>query len=258
MGKKQNINYIFKEKLIEGVIKERKNRFIFKVIIDKKEYDCHCPSTGTIGRIIFKNIPCLLSKGKNEKRATPYTVEAISLDKPNEKNKKWIGINLVASNKYIEYFLKNNMFNKIIKNINSIKREKRLGNSKIDFIINNNCYLEVKTFLEVLRIKIPEYIQLKKINKINAGDRFIKHMIELTNSLKEKERAVILLVFQYKEDNIEINIDKKLINGFDKFKKAFNKFNNSGCELWQANLSINEKGVSLIDYHKSNIFDKIT
>ena len=83
-------------------------------------------------------------------------------------------------------------------------------------------------------------------------------MIELTNSLKEKERAVILLVFQYKEDNIEINIDKKLINGFDKFKKAFNKFNNSGWELWQPNLSTNEKGISLIDYHKSNIFEKIT
>ena len=48
MGKKQNINYIFKEKLIEGVIKERKNRFIIKVIIDQKEYDCHCPSSGKI------------------------------------------------------------------------------------------------------------------------------------------------------------------------------------------------------------------
>ena len=102
MGKKRNVNYIFEEELIEGIIKERKNRFIFKVIIDKKEYECHCPSTGTIGRIIFKNIPCLLSKSQNDKRTTPYTVEAISLDKPNEKNKKWIGINLVASNKYVE------------------------------------------------------------------------------------------------------------------------------------------------------------
>ena len=195
----------------------------------------------------FLKYPCLLSKIKNEKRATPYTVEAISLDKLNEKNKKWFGINLVGSNKYIEYFLKNNMFNKIIKNINSIKREKRLGNSKIDFIINNNCYLEVKTFLEILRVKTPEYTKLKKINKINPGDIFIEHMIELSDSLTGNERAIILLVFQYKEDNIEINIDKKLINGFDKFKKAFNKFNNSGCELWQANLSINEKGISLID-----------
>ena len=65
------------------------------------------------------------------------------------------------------------MFSKIIKNINSIKREKRLGNSKIDFIINNKCYLEVKTFLEVLRVRILVYNKLKKVNNINAGDRFI-------------------------------------------------------------------------------------
>ena len=257
MVKQQNIKYKFEEELIEGIIKERKNRFIFIVEIEGKEYNCHCPSTGTIGRIIFKNIPCLLSKSKNSKRATSYTVEAISLDKPNKKNKKWIGINLVASNRYVEYFIKKNMFNKMIKNTKDIKREKKLGDSKIDFIINNNCYLEVKSFLEILRINIPKYIQLKKVNKINAGDRFIKHMLELSNSLTKNKKGIILLVFQYKSDKIEFKIDKKQIVGFDKLKKAVDKFYDSGCELWQSNFSIDKQGISLIDYYKVNFYDII-
>ena len=257
MGKKQNIKYIFEEELIEGIIKERKNRFIFIVEIDNKEYNCHCPSTGTIGRIIFKNIPCLLSKSKNSKRATSFTVEAISLDKPNKKNKKWIGINLVASNRYVEYFIKNNMLNKMIKNIKNIKREKKLGDSKIDFIINDNCYLEVKSFLEILRINIPKYIQLKKVNKINAGDRFIKHMLELSNSLTKNKKGIILLVFQYKADKIEFKFDKKNVVDFDKLKKAVDKFYDSGCELWQSNFSINKNGISLLDYNKIDFYDMV-
>ena len=257
MVKQQNIKYKFEEELIEGIIKERKNRFIFIVEIEGKEYNCHCPSTGTIGRIIFKNIPCLLSKSKNSKRATSYTVEAISLDKPNKKNKKWIGINLVASNRYVEYFIKKNMFNKMIKNTKDIKRKKKLGDSKIDFIINDNCYLEVKSFLEILRINIPKYIQLKKVNKINAGDRFIKHMLELSKNLTRKKKAIILLVFQYKSDKIDFKVDKKQIVGYYKLKDAVDKFNNSGCELWQSNFSIDKQGISLIDYYKVNFYDII-
>lgn len=257
MGKKQNVKFTFEEELIEGLIKERKGRFVFIVEINNKEYKCHCPSTGTIGRIIFKNIPCLLSKSKNPERTTSYTVEAISLDKPNKTNKNWIGINLIASNRYVEYFLKEGKFDRIIKNIKNIKREIKLGNSKIDFIINNNCYLEVKSFLEVLRIKIPKYIELKKLRKISAGDRFIKHMLELSESLKEKEKGIILLVYQYKPNKIKMDIKKSLIKGYDKFKNAVDKFYKSNCELWQVNFSIDKKGISILDYSKINFDDII-
>jgi sugar fermentation stimulation protein A len=83
-----------------------------------------------------------MSKSNNPKRSTEYTVEAISLDKPNIKNKKWIGINQVKANKYIEFFLKEGQFNKMIKNVKDVKREQTLGDSKLDFLVNNNCYME--------------------------------------------------------------------------------------------------------------------
>ena len=258
MVKKLSKKIFFEEELIEGLIKKRKNRFILIVEINNIEYNCHCPSTGSIGNIILENIPCLLSKTKNQKRATLYTVEAISLDTPDKKEKKWIGINLISSNKYIDYFLKQDLFNKIINKINSIKREVNLGNSKIDFLINNNCYLEVKSFLQILNTNIPKYIKLKKSGKISAGERFMKHMLELSKSLKKNERGIMLLVYQYNSEKFKIKIEKSKIKDYDKFESVLNKFNNSGIELWQSNLEIDKKGIALTDYFKldsNNLFN---
>jgi sugar fermentation stimulation protein A len=100
MGKK----FLFEEPLVEGLIKSRPNRFIMLVEVNGKVVKCHCPATGRIGGIKFKDVPCLLSKAKNKKRKTLYTVEAISLDKPEAKKKSWIGINQNAANKYVEFF----------------------------------------------------------------------------------------------------------------------------------------------------------
>ena len=54
---------------------------------------CHCPTTGRIGKIDLSGRPCLLSESTNPERKTPYTVEAISLNRPEDAGKKWIGIN---------------------------------------------------------------------------------------------------------------------------------------------------------------------
>jgi len=99
------MKYLFKEKLIEGIIKSRPNRFIMNVEINKKIEKCHCPSTGRIGNIIWKDIPCLLSKSENTNRKTKFTVEAFKT-----KN-QYIGINQTKANEYIEFFLKNNFVN---------------------------------------------------------------------------------------------------------------------------------------------------
>ena len=184
MVKKSNPIYKFNKELIEGIIIKRKGQFLFIVNINGKEYKCHCPTTGSVGGIILKNIPCLLSESDNPKRITKYTVEAISLDNPKTKNKKWIGINQVASNKYIEFFLKEGKLNKMIKKVNYIKREVNLGKSKMDFKINDNCYIEVKSPLQHLNVEIPKYIKTRKKVFLYDGNRLIKHAIELGKCFK--------------------------------------------------------------------------
>ena len=242
----------FDEELTEGIIKERKGQFILFVKVKDKEYRCHCPTTGGIGGIILKNIPCLLSKSDNPNRKTDFTVEAISLNKPNIKNKKWIGINQVKANKYIEYFLKNGNFNKIFKNITSIKREQKLGESKLDFLINNNCYMEIKSPLHYLNTKIPNYIERRKKNKLYTGNRLIKHMTELGKSLKSSERAIMLLVFQYKADKFgqKEKENRESIQNYKKIETALNDSYKKGLESWQVNLDINKNGVKFLDCFK--------
>lgn len=75
------MQYKFPKKLVKGLIKSRPNRFIMLVEINGKLEKCHCPSTGKIGNIEFKNILCLLSKSDSKNRKTKYTVEAIYPEK---------------------------------------------------------------------------------------------------------------------------------------------------------------------------------
>ena len=105
MGKKY-LPYKFTPNLLEGVIQERIGSFIMMVKHKNEILKCHCPTMCSIGNIKnLKNRPCLLSQSSDPGRNTQYTVEAISLDAPNSKSKKWIGINQTKANKYFEYFL---------------------------------------------------------------------------------------------------------------------------------------------------------
>lgn len=247
----KSTKYKFPEPLIEGLIKSRPNRFIMFVEINGKKTKCHCPSTGRIGNIIFEDIPCLLSKASNPDRKTKYTVEAISLDSPKNKSKKWLGINQVKMNKYVEYFLKEEQFKKMIPNGKETSRERTLGNSRIDFQVGKN-YVEVKMLLihtpsrfDKLNIKRPQ-------SKFDSFDRLIKHFNELGKEVqKNKSRAIILTCYQYdakpferpKEDNSNLKI-----------LKAAKKSTQRGVESWQANFKINKNEIELTKYFKLKLF----
>lgn len=51
-----------------------------------------------------------------------------------------------------------------------IKREVKLGNSKLDFLVGNT-YLEVKTPLQTLQIEYDTDIKTKKVSSFSSTDR---------------------------------------------------------------------------------------
>jgi sugar fermentation stimulation protein A len=102
----------------------------------------HCPTTGRQGDAIIANIPCLYQPANKDGRKTKATVQAISFDSATKKRKSWIGINQVEANRYVEFFLETGQLEKMASG--PIKREVKLGKSRIDFHIGNT-YLEVKT-----------------------------------------------------------------------------------------------------------------
>lgn len=236
--------YNFNLNLIEGLIIERPNRFTMFVKLDNKIIKCFCPASTRIGNINFTNIPCLLSQNLKQGIKTNYTVEAISLDPIFKKNKKWIGINQTKANKYIEFYLKNNQFPKMIPVTNSILREKYIGKARIDFLIDN-CCIEIKTFLDSLPIN--NLIPLKKHDKFDSHERLIKQYIEIINYSTNGNRAIILFCFFYEASRLKIPVFKEYNQTLiDLVSKAQEK----GVEHWQANFKINEKGIELISYFR--------
>ncbi|MDD3421028.1 MAG: DNA/RNA nuclease SfsA [Methanocellales archaeon] len=242
------MTYKFKEKLIEGIIKSRPNRFVMLVDINNSIFKCHCPSTGRIGNIDFKDVPCLVSKANIMNRATSYTVEAVSLDPFKKKHKKWIGINQTKVNAYIEFFIKNNCFPRIVKNGVNVKRERKLGNSRIDFKVEDT-FIEVK--MPLIQLPSDKSIPEREYSKFNSFDRMIKHFKELSDSINKNSRAILLLCYMYDAEPFRPPpLTKDNIKIHEVAKKSVIK----GVENWQVNLKIDKEEVKLIKYFRLNLF----
>ena len=238
--------YLFHNRLVEGLIKSRPNRFIMEVEVDGAICRCHCPVTGCIGSIRFEDIPCLLSKGV-EGRKTPYTVEAISLDPLSCREKKWVGINQVRVNDYIAYFLRENAFNRMFPAVETVEREVKLGNSRIDFLVNSHDYLEVKTPLEDLPCAgHPKY--KARSNVPVSPDRLIKHFGDAGDAIQSGFRSLFLLCFMYDAPPFKkaptANPKSQQIAAAVRLAQA------RGVENWQTNLAFDADGVSLREYFK--------
>jgi len=217
------------------------------VEIDDIEYNCHCPTTGRIGNIVLTDIPCLLSKSKDKTRKTSYTVEAISLDLINRKNKSWIGINQNAANRYVEHFLRTGQLCNMVSHGKTVKREQTLGISKLDFLVEET-FIEVKTPLISLQVEIKEHIKTKKVSEFNSFDRFVKHINELSGSLKQNERAILLNCFIYNNPRFKISENNKHSDYIIKQVQACIK---KGVEIWQVNFKIMPTGVDLTNYFQT-------
>jgi len=194
---------IFEQPLIKAKIKARINRFIFIVELNGQEVEAHCPSGGTIAGISrkdFKDIECLMSDhGDDTGRRTRYTVEAISLD----DGLTYAGINQTKSNRYVEYFLQDDAVKTILQITDEVKREKKLGDSRIDFKAGD-CYIEVKTMVADYYCQALPRLTALMGEQHPSIERMQKHVRTLTSEIKaNNSRAAIITVFQYDAPTFE-------------------------------------------------------
>ena len=128
--------------------------------------------------------------------------------------------------------MKNNLLDEIVDNCRDIRREVKLGNSKLDFKVDD-IYLEIKTPLQTLQIEYDDNIQTKPVKPFSSTDRFVKHINELTNSLNHNERAILLNTFQY--DNPGYRIINRSTN-YESVKSNVENCVRNGLEMWQVNM----------------------
>ena len=231
----------FVEPMSPAVIVRRPNRFVIDVEIDGTVVACHCPTTGRIGNLILDGLPCLLSRSQNTARKTPYTVEAVSVDPPGRKSLKWIGINQNAANRFVEQALRSQLLSEIV-GVHSIRREKFLGQSRLDFLVNDDTYVEVKTPLDNLQVPLPDHVRTRTYAPPDSTDRMVRHIGELGHSLAAHERAILLICFLYDNPGFHVLRSKR----HDTVKVRVSEAVRRGVEIWQVNFQLDATGVRVL------------
>ncbi len=231
--------YKFKKPLIKAIIIKRNSQFTATVSLNGEIIIVHVPNTGRIGDVNLKNIPCLLSYHTDTKRKHKYSLEAVLLS----DDENWVGINQILSNKLVHYFLETNQLSEMIniKSSDLIAREVKLGKSKLDFKVGD-IYIEVKTPLILVNVKYGKNIKTNPKSPSSSTERFAKHVKELAESLKKEERAILLIVSQYR-----VTENKPFHNDihFKKMKNIIRDSIHKGIEIWNLELNFSPEGVSI-------------
>ena len=238
-----NVRLYFNEPLMTAIVKERINRFIFIVELNGTEVEAHCPSGGTIAGIPrkdFPQIPCLLSDhGDKPNRRTRYTVEAISLD----DGATYMGINQTASNHYVYQLLQDESVQNALMITGPVVREKRLGDSRIDFKADD-AYIEVKTMVAEYYGKASKRLRSLMKPQEPSIERAQKHIRELTREVDAHgTKAIMLTVFQYDAPKFTPPVDNPKYKDFVEDLKIAKA---SGVKQVQMNLRITNKYVELL------------
>ena len=235
--------FLFRTPLLEAKVLDRPNRFIVVVQFpDGAEAEAHCPTTGGIGGWEISGLNCLVSGPHPGTRRTQFGLEALEV--PLEAGgTMMIGINQSAANRYVEASLLSGQFLEAVGPITELKREKKLGTARIDFNVDDEEFIEVKTPLN--RIDLKTLVPAKTSGYASSGnptsvDRLIKHVRELTTALNSGQKAILLTCFIYDAPVFDPPRLKVYSETFETLEKA----RLAGLERWQVNYEIDRLGVS--------------
>ena len=201
--------------IYKGIFLNRENRFIANIKINDKIHKVHVKNTGRCKELLVKNSKVYVQYVDKESRKTDYSLISVY------KNNRLFNIDSQVPNKVI---LKGLNDNKILglKNLDYIKPEKKIGNSRLDFYYEKNS---IKGYIEVKGVTLE---------KNNIGifpdaptKRGSKHINELISLKKEGYENYIIFLLQF-------NGAKKFIPNWvtDKvFSKTLKKASSKGINI---------------------------
>lgn len=236
----------FPTPLTRGTIINRPNRFIVNVALESgEELRVHCPVTGSIGGIRLDGLPCLISaaEGNLAKRSTTHTLEAIAMKESDPM--EWIGVNQNMANRYIEALLRANLLPiPTLSTVNTLKREPTLGANRLDFLVNGNIYVEVKTPVKNLQVEIPEGVEVLT-TAATGTNRMLSQVREITKELQGERgsKAVLITLFMY--DNPGFVVPRNHNSIYSETGQAIADSAEAGLERWQVNLLFHDDRVEL-------------
>lgn len=240
--------FVFPEPLLRGTLVEKKARFVALVDLQGTVERCFLPVTVSIGDFHLPGLPCLLQKNPPG-RKTAYTVKAISVD----EGASWLGVDLNFSNRLVEHFAQEGALEPLLGKYSSLKREQRLGTSRLDFKVDD-LWVEVKTPVDTLhklygpsvtlRKKDAELVrpagegtgksseEVERRQVLNPG-RMENQVKDLMEALKAGDRAALLTVHQYLPDTRR---PYRQTNKKQTIKETLEEAYSLGLESWKLDL----------------------
>ena len=171
-----------------GIFKTRKNRFLGEVEINETGSvdDVHIRDPGRLEEILYPGNKVLLEKAQNEDRKTNWTLLA------GRVKDQWVFVNSGYHRAIAEKIL-NDLEISPFKELKNYEAEKRLGDSRIDFLLKKEeekIWLEVKgcTLAQDGRALFPDA-------PTKRGKRHVEELIKVVNE-KKTSGALLFLVFR--------------------------------------------------------------
>ncbi|MBQ8147276.1 MAG: DNA/RNA nuclease SfsA [Lachnospiraceae bacterium] len=216
--------------IVEGIFRERPNRFIAHVEIAGKMEIVHVKNTGRCKELLQPGVRVFLEVSDNPNRKTKYDLVAV------EKKRQGLPCLLVnmdsqAPNPAVEEWLqKATIFSKDAR----IRREVRYGASRFDFYIEDGTrriFLEVKgvTLEQAGHVSFPDA----------PTERGVKHVEELIRCMEDGYEAYVLFVIQMKGvDDFAPNDDNH-----PQFGDALRKAEKAGVKIIAMDCIVTEDGM---------------
>jgi len=185
----------FKLPLIPGKLVKRYKRFLTDVELENGDIvTAHCANSGSMLSINEPGAPVWLSPANNPKRKLKYTWELIQI------GEALIGVNTQHPNLLVADAIESGQITELA-GYDNLRREVKYGeNSRIDILLESEdkpkCYVEVKntTMRRDLNDGAAEFPD-------SVTARGAKHLVELSNMVKEGHRAVMFYLVQRDDAN---------------------------------------------------------
>ena len=182
----------FSSPLIPGVLLQRYKRFLADVRLeDGSEITCSVPNTGSMLGLCSPGARIWLSRSDSASRKYQHTWELCETDLG--AGPVLVGVNTSLPNRLVEEAITAGCINEL-SGYPVLRREVRYGeNSRIDLLLETaagkRCYVEVKNVHMSRKSGLSEFPDC-------VSTRAAKHLVELTQMVKQGHRAVMVYLIQ--------------------------------------------------------------